>query len=118
MDQAASRVGPVLDEAARRSGRAFAADNPQELLVENTRAVLCLLEAMDPPYGSVRLNVRWGLTQEWTEEVKALHAQGRFDQAADFIGPPDQLAAEFMSAVVRIEESAGDTESPATSPST
>ena len=95
MAQAAARIDPSLAEAAGRLGEAFAAGDPQELLVDYTRLFLGPTGALAQPYGSVWLEDGSSLMRESTVAVNALYDEGGFELAEDFRDLPDHVAAEL-----------------------
>jgi len=95
MADAASRIDVALAAQARRLGDAFAAEDPQELLVDYTRLFLGPIDALAQPYGSVWLEDRKSLLQDSTLAVIALYEAGGFEVADDFRDLPDHIAAEL-----------------------
>jgi TorA maturation chaperone TorD len=112
MAAAARRVEPSLAEAVRQLGEAFAAEDPQELLVDYTRLFLGPTGALAQPYGSVWLEDGSSLMRESTLAVNALYDEGGFELAEDFRDLPDHVAAEleflYLLLFRRAEASRGD----------
>lgn len=95
MAAAAALIDPELAAGARRLGAAFAAENPDDLLVDYTRLFLGPIDTRAKPYGSVWLGGDTTLMQDSTMAVLALYAEGGFDLAEDFRELPDHVAAEL-----------------------
>jgi TorA maturation chaperone TorD len=95
MAAAAARVDPDLAARARRLGEAFAAADPDDLLIDYTRLFLGPIDTRAKPYGSVWLGGDATLMQDSTMAVLALYAEGGFDLAEDFRELPDHVAAEL-----------------------
>ncbi len=95
MLDAATRIDPELAALARRLGQAFAAEDPQDLLVDYTRLFLGPVQAPAQPYGSVWLGGSDDLMQDSTMAVLELYAQGGFEIDEDFRDLPDHIAAEL-----------------------
>jgi TorA maturation chaperone TorD len=95
MAQAAARIDPSLAEAAGRLGEAFAAGDPQALLVDYTRLFVGPTGALAQPYGSVWLEDASSLMRDSTVAVSALYDEGGFELAEDFRDLPDHVAAEL-----------------------
>jgi TorA maturation chaperone TorD len=91
----AERIDPELAAGSRRLGEAFAADDPEELLVDYTRLFLGPVDARARPYGSVWLGSDKLTMQDSTMAVLALYDEGGFDIAEDFRELPDHIAAEL-----------------------
>jgi TorA maturation chaperone TorD len=92
---AAAVIDAALAPSVRRLGAAFAAADPQELLVDYTRLFLGPIEAPARPYGSVWLEARKGLMQESTVAVGDLYADAGFEMDEAFRDLPDHVAAEL-----------------------
>jgi TorA maturation chaperone TorD len=95
MAQAAARIDPLLADETRRLGEAFAADDPQALLVDYTRLFLGPTGALARPYGSVWLEDGSSLMRDSTVAANALYDEGGFELAEDFRDLPDHIAAEL-----------------------
>ena len=95
MAAAAARVHPDFAAGARRLGDAFAAESPEDLLVDYTRVFLGPVEALAQPYGSVWLGGEQALMRDSTMEVQALYEEGGFEIDEDFRELPDHIAAEL-----------------------
>jgi TorA maturation chaperone TorD len=95
MAAVATRVNPDFGASARRLGEAFAAEDPEDLLVDYTRVFLGPVDAIAKPYGSVWLGGQQALMQDSTMEVQQLYAQGGFEIDEDFRELPDHVAAEL-----------------------
>lgn len=93
--EAASRIDAALGGQARRLGEAFAAEDPQDLLVDYTRLFLGPTGALAQPYGSVWLEDGASLMRDSTLAVADLYREGGFDLAEDFRDLPDHVAAEL-----------------------
>jgi TorA maturation chaperone TorD len=95
MHEAATLVQSDLAAHARRLGDAFAATDPQDLLVDYTRLFLGPVDMLAKPYGSVWLGGDATLMQDSTMAVLALYAEGGFDMDESFRELPDHIAAEL-----------------------
>ncbi|MGE0355815.1 MAG: molecular chaperone [Burkholderiales bacterium] len=95
MAAAGARIDPGLEAGARRLGEAFAAEDPEDLLVDYTRLFLGPVDAQAKPYGSVWLGGETTLMQDSTMAVLALYEEGGFEIAEDFRELPDHVAAEL-----------------------
>ena len=95
MRTAAALVGPEVASLAQRLGQAFAAGDPEELLVDYTRLFLGPVDAAAKPYGSVWVTGEATLMQPVSMAVLAIYREGGFDLAEDFRELPDHVAAEF-----------------------
>jgi TorA maturation chaperone TorD len=95
MAAAGERIDPEFASGARRLGEAFAAEGPENLLVDYTRLFLGPVEARAKPYGSVWLGTESTLMQDSTMAVLALYEEGGFDISEDFRELPDHVAAEL-----------------------
>ncbi len=95
MARAAVRFDPALEAVARRLGEAFAADRPEDLLVDYTRLFLGPLGALARPYGSVWMTSEPGVMRDSTMDVLKLYEEGGFEIAEDFRELPDHIAAEL-----------------------
>jgi TorA maturation chaperone TorD len=93
--QAAATVDAELGQTARRLAAAFAAEDPQTLLVDYARLFLGPPRPLAAPYGSVWLGDTQPLMQDSTAEVLALYGDGGFEVADDFRDLPDHIAAEL-----------------------
>jgi TorA maturation chaperone TorD len=91
----ATRVHPDLVAPARRLSEAFAASDPQTLLIDYTRLFLGPVNALAKPYGSVWLTGESSLMQNSTMDVLGLYREGGFDISEDFRELPDHIAAEL-----------------------
>jgi TorA maturation chaperone TorD len=92
---AASRAHPDLAISARRLGEAFAAEDPEALLVDYTRLFLGPVDTLAKPYGSIWLRRDNTLMEESTVAVHQLYAEGGFDIDEGFRELPDHVAAEL-----------------------
>ena len=92
---AASRVHPDLAAGARRLGEAFAAEEPEALLIDYTRLFLGPVDTLAKPYGSIWLRRDNMLMEESTVAVQLLYAEGGFDIDDGFRELPDHVAAEL-----------------------
>jgi TorA maturation chaperone TorD len=95
MHEAATLVQSDLAVRARRLGDAFAATDPEDLLVDYTRLFLGPVDMLAKPYGSVWLGGDSTLMQDSTMAVLALYAEGGFDMDESFRELPDHTAAEL-----------------------
>lgn len=95
MRAAATQVGPEFASLAQRLGDAFAAEDPQTLLVDYTRLFLGPVDAAAKPYGSVWLTGESTLMQPSSMAVLEIYREGGFDLAEDFRELPDHVAAEL-----------------------
>ena len=95
MRTAAALVGPEVASLAQRLGQAFAAGDPEELLVDYTRLFLGPVDAAAKPYGSVWVTGEATLMQPSSMAVLAIYREGGFDLAEDFRELPDHVAAEL-----------------------
>ncbi len=95
MAAVAARVHPDFAAGARRLGAAFAAEDPEVLLVDYTRIFLGPVEPVAKPYGSVWLGGQQALMQDSSMAVQQLYAQGGFEIDEDFRELPDHVAAEL-----------------------
>ena len=95
MFAAAARVGPDFAARARRLGEAFAAERPENLLVDYTRLFLGPVDTLARPYGSVWLEGQQALMQDSTMAVQQLYDEGGFEIDDDFRELPDHVAAEL-----------------------
>jgi TorA maturation chaperone TorD len=95
MRDAAIRVHADLAVQTRRLGEAFAASDPQALLIDYTRLFLGPVNALAKPYGSVWLTGESSLMQNSTMAVLELYREGGFDISEDFRELPDHIAAEL-----------------------
>ncbi len=95
MFAAAARVGPDFAARARRLGEAFAAEDPENLLVDYTRLFLGPVDTLAKPYGSVWLEGQQALMQDSTMAVQQLYDEGGFEIDDDFRELPDHVAAEL-----------------------
>jgi TorA maturation chaperone TorD len=95
MRAAATQVGPECASLAQRLGEAFAAEDPQTLLVDYTRLFLGPVDAAAKPYGSVWVTGEATLMQPLSMAVLAIYREGGFDLAEDFRELPDHVAAEL-----------------------
>ena len=92
---AASRVEPDFAHRARRLGEAFAAEDPETLLVDYTRLFLGPVAPLAKPYGSVWQDGQQALLRESTMAVQDLYEEGGFEIDEDFRELPDHVAAEL-----------------------
>ena len=92
---AAARVDPDFAARARRLGEAFAAEPPEEMLVDYTRLFLGPVDTLARPYGSVWLEGQQALMQDSTMAVQQLYDEGGFEIDDDFRELPDHVAAEL-----------------------
>ena len=95
MVAAAARVDPDFANRARGMGEAFAAENPEDLLVDYTRLFLGPVDTLAKPYGSVWLGGQQALMQDSTMAVQQLYEEGGFDIDDGFRELPDHIAAEL-----------------------
>ena len=95
MAAVAARVHPDFAASARRLGEAFAAESPEDLLIDYTRLFLGPVEAVAKPYGSVWLGGQQALMQDSTMAVQQLYEQGGFEIDEEFRELPDHVAAEL-----------------------
>lgn len=95
MVDAASRIDDSLAADVRHLRQAFAAEDPQELLIDYTRLFLGPMDALAKPYGSVWLEGRQSLMQDSTMAVLELYAEGGFEIDDGFRELPDHVAAEL-----------------------
>jgi len=95
MRTAAALVGPEVASLAQRLGQAFAAGDPEELLVDYSRLFLGPVDAAAKPYGSVWVTGEATLMQPSSMAVLAIYREGGFDLAEDFRELPDHVAAEL-----------------------
>lgn len=92
---AAAQVDAELGAAARELAAAFAAADPQALLIDYTRLFIGPERAVAQPYGSVWVGGEPALMQESTLAVMTLYAQAGFAVAEDFRDLPDHVAVEL-----------------------
>ena len=92
---AADAIDPELGAQAHRVAAAFAAEDPQRLLIDYTRLFLGPERALAQPYGSVWLDGSQPLMTDSTLAVVALYDEGGFEIAEDFRDLPDHVAAEL-----------------------
>ena len=92
---AASRVAPDFAARASRMGEAFAAEDPESLLVDYTRLFLGPVGTLAKPYGSAWLGGQQALMQDSTVAVQQLYEEGGFEISEDFRELPDHVAAEL-----------------------
>jgi TorA maturation chaperone TorD len=95
MHAAAAVLDPAWAALATRLGAAFAATDPQALLVDYTRLFLGPVNALARPYGSVWLTGEASLMQDSSMAVLGIYREGGFDLAEDFRELPDHVAAEL-----------------------
>lgn len=95
MFAAAACVDPDFAARARRLGEAFAAADPENLLVDYTRLFLGPVDTIAKPYGSVWLEGQQALMQDSTMAVQQLYDEGGFEIDDDFRELPDHVAAEL-----------------------
>lgn len=95
MADVAGALDAELDVAASELGQAFAAAEPQALLVDYTRLFLGPVRAVAMPYGSMWLPGDATLMQDSTMAVRELYAQGGFELGDDFADLPDHVAVEL-----------------------
>jgi putative dimethyl sulfoxide reductase chaperone len=95
MRAAASRVAPDFAARARRIGDAFAAEDPESLLVDYTRLFLGPVDTLAKPYGSAWLGGQQAVMQDSTVAVQQLYEEGGFEISEDFRELPDHVAAEL-----------------------
>ena len=79
MRQAAALLDPAWAALATRLGAAFAATDPQTLLVDYTRLFLGPVNALARPYGSVWLSGEASLMQDSSMAVLGIYREGGFD---------------------------------------
>ena len=92
---AAVRVSPDFGARARRMRDAFAAEDPQTLLVDYTRLFLGPVDTLAKPYGSAWLGGQQAVMQDSTVAVQQLYEEGGFEISEDFRELPDHVAAEL-----------------------
>jgi TorA maturation chaperone TorD len=92
---AAAAIDAALGDHAARLRDAYAADDPQTLLVDYTRLFLGPVQALARPYGSVWLERPTEVMQDSTAAVTALYAEGGFEIDEGFRELPDHVAAEL-----------------------
>ncbi len=92
---AAAAIEPDYAVRARRMAEAFAAEDPQDLLVDYTRLFLGPVETLAKPYGSVWLGHDAKVMQDSTVAVQQLYEEGGFEISEDFRELPDHVAAEL-----------------------
>ena len=95
MRAAAAALDPAWAALATRLGAAFAATEPQALLVDYTRLFLGPVNALARPYGSVWLTGEASLMQDSSMAVLGIYREGGFDLSEDFRELPDHIAAEL-----------------------
>ena len=95
MLDAATRIHPDLVSGARRLGEAFAAEGPEDLLLDYTRLFLGPNHVLAKPYGSVWLEAGTILMGDSTMAVQALYREGGFEIDEEFRELPDHVAAEL-----------------------
>jgi TorA maturation chaperone TorD len=95
MHAAAAMLDPAWAALATRLGAAFAATDPQALLVDYTRLFLGPVNALARPYGSVWLTGEASLMQDSSMAVLGIYREGGFDLSEDFRELPDHIAAEL-----------------------
>jgi TorA maturation chaperone TorD len=91
----AALLDPAWAALATRLGAAFAATEPQALLVDYTRLFLGPINALARPYGSVWLTGEASLMQDSSMAVLGIYREGGFDLSEDFRELPDHIAAEL-----------------------
>ena len=87
--------GPRLRRGARGLGEAFAAEDPEDLLVDYTRIFLGPVEHVAKPYGSVWLGRPAGADAGLDDGGPAALREGGFEIDEDFREFPDHVAAEL-----------------------
>jgi putative dimethyl sulfoxide reductase chaperone len=92
---AALAIDPELAEHARRLGRAFAADDLQDLRVDYTRLFLGAPQALAKPYASVWLSDQPELMQDSAMALLELYQRGGFQIDPEFRDLPDHVAVEL-----------------------
>jgi len=109
MAAVAARVHPDFGASARRLGDAFAAEDPEDLLVDYTRVFLGPVDPVAKPYGSVWLGGQQALMRDSTMEVQQLYEEGGFEIDEGFRELPDHIAAEleFLYLLIFRETEAG-----------
>jgi TorA maturation chaperone TorD len=95
MHATAALLDPAWAALAVRLGVAFAATDPQALLVDYTRLFLGPVNALAKPYGSVWLTGEASLMQDSSMAVLGIYREGGFDLSEDFRELPDHIAAEL-----------------------
>jgi TorA maturation chaperone TorD len=95
MCKAAEQVDPDLADSARRLGEAFAAQDPQTLLIDYTRLFLGPMQPLAKPYGSSWLKGESTPMQDSTMDVLELYKQGGFEIDEGFQELPDHVAVEL-----------------------
>lgn len=92
---AAEHLDPELAGHTRRLGEAFAATDPQELMVDYSRLFLGPPQALAQPYASVWLSGENIVMQDTTMELLKLYEQGGFAIDENFQELPDHVAVEL-----------------------
>jgi putative dimethyl sulfoxide reductase chaperone len=92
---AATRLSPAFAQGAQRMGAAFAAEDPETLLVDYTRLFLGPVAPLSKPYGSSWQEGQQTLMRESTMAVQELYEQGGFEIDEDFHDLPDHVAVEL-----------------------
>jgi TorA maturation chaperone TorD len=92
---AAVRVNPEFAADVKRMDAAFAAEDPETLLVDYTRLFLGPVAPLAKPYGSSWQDGQQTLMRESSMEVQELYAQGGFEVDDDFHDLPDHVAVEL-----------------------
>lgn len=92
---AASRIDAELAARARRLGTAFAAEGPEDLLLDYTRLFLGPNQAFAQPYGSVWMSGERTLMDDSSMAVDRLYEEGGFEIDENFRELPDHIAAEL-----------------------
>ena len=88
-------MAPDFAARARRIGDAYAAEDPESLLVDYTRLFLGPVDTLAKPYGSAWLGGQQALMQDSTVAVQQLYEEGGFEISEDFRELPDHVAAEL-----------------------
>ena len=92
---AAVRVSPALAEGVKRMDAAFAAEDPEALLVDYTRLFLGPVAPLAKPYGSSWQDGQQTLLRESSMAVQELYEQGGFEIDENFHDLPDHVAVEL-----------------------
>lgn len=95
MFAAASAIDPELADSARKLGAAFAAQDPQALLVDYARLFIGPAQPVAMPYASFWLTDDQSMRHAATAAVLDFYEQGGFDLSEDFRELPDHIAAEL-----------------------
>ena len=92
---AAAGIDPELAASAGRLGAAFAAERPEDLLVDYARLFLGPVDTRAKPYGSVWLDDDGPLMGDSTMAVLQHYEEGGFEVDEGFRDLPDHVAVEL-----------------------